>query len=220
MSKKEILQMFFTTSASFTPRKIFLVMCMGLGISLIIFFTYRFTYCGVSYNSRFNTANMLILLITIVIMIMISSNIAISLGMIGALSIVRFRTAIKDPWDTVFIFWSIIEGLCIGSQNFLLAIISSLFIAIIAFVFSWHGGLHKKYMLILRGEKLDAKEAEALLKGRAYQVRTLDTTGDFSEMIIELSGRQGPDHDLLEQLRRLPGIQTVNCLLESGDMLG
>ena len=220
MSKREILQMFFTTSASFTPRKIFLVMCVGLGISLIIFFTYRFTYRGVSYNSRFNAANVLILLITIVIMIMISSNIAISLGMIGALSIVRFRTAIKDPWDTVFIFWSIIEGLCVGSQNFLLAIVSALFIAVIAFVFSWHGGLHKKYMLILRGEGLDAKEAEALLKGRAYQVRTLDTTGDYSEMIIELAGRQGLDHDLLEQFRRLPGIQTVNCLLESGEMLG
>lgn len=219
MSKREILQTFFTTSASFTPRKIFLVMCLGLAVSLIIFFTYRFTYRGVSYNSRFNAANVLILLITIVIMIMISSNIAISLGMIGALSIVRFRTAIKDPY-TVFIFWSIIEGLCIGSQNFLLAGISTLFIAIIAFVFSWHGGLHKKYMLVLRGEGLNAKETEALLKGRSYQIRTLDTTGDFSEMIIELSGRQGPDHDLLEQFRRLPGIQTVNCLLESGEMLG
>lgn len=220
MSKREILQMFFTTSASFTPRKIFLVMCLGLAVSLIIFFTYRFTYRGVSYNSRFNAANVLILLITIVIMIMISSNIAISLGMIGALSIVRFRTAIKEPWDIVFIFWSIIEGLCIGSQNFLLAGISTLFIAIIAFVFSWLGGLHKKYMLILRGEGLDAKEAESLLKDRPYQIRTLDTTGDFTEMIIELSGRQNLDHDLLEKLRGLPGIQTVNCLLESGEMLG
>ncbi|MCI8672461.1 MAG: DUF4956 domain-containing protein [Lachnospiraceae bacterium] len=220
MSKREILQMFYTTSASFTPQKIFLVMCLGLAVSLIIFLTYRFTYRGVSYNSRFNAANVLILLITIVIMIMISSNIAISLGMIGALSIVRFRTAIKEPWDIVFIFWSIIEGLCIGSQNFLLAGISTLFIAIIAFVFSWLGGLHKKYMLILRGEGLDAKEAESLLKGRPYQIRTLDTTGDFTEMIIELSGRQNLDHDLLEKLRGLPGIQTVNCLLESGEMLG
>lgn len=220
MSKREILQMFYTTSASFTPQKIILVMCLGLAVSLVIFLTYRFTYRGVSYNSRFNAANVLILLITIVIMIMISSNIAISLGMIGALSIVRFRTAIKDPWDTVFIFWSIIEGLCVGSQNFLLAGISTLLIAIIAFVFSWHGGLYKKYMLILRGEGLDAKEAEALLKGRAYQIRTLDTTGDFTEMIIELSGRQNLDHDLLEKLRHLPGIQTVNCLLESGEMLG
>ena len=220
MSKREILQMFYTTSASFTPQKIFLVMCLGLAVSLIIFLTYRFTYRGVSYNSRFNAANVLILLITIVILIMIISNIAISLGLIGALSIVRFRTAIKEPWDIVFIFWSIIEGLCIGSQNFLLAGISTLFIAIIAFVFSWLGGLHKKYMLILRGEGLDAKEAESLLKGRPYQIRTLDTTGDFTEMIIELSGRQNLDHDLLEKLRGLPGIQTVNCLLESGEMLG
>lgn len=75
-------------------------------------------------------------------------------------------------------------------------------------------------MLILRGEGLDAKEAESLLKGRPYQIRTLDTTGDFTEMIIELSGRQNLDHDLLEKLRGLPGIQTVNCLLESGEMLG
>ncbi len=220
MSKNDIIQMFYTTSSSFTAERIFLVLCLALAVSMVIFLTYRFTYRGVSYSSSFNVSNVLILLTAVVIMIMISSNIVISLGMVGALSIVRFRTAIKDPRDTAFIFWSIIEGLSIGSQNFRLALVSTIFIAIVAFLFSGHVTLYKRYLIILRGEGLQLKDVEALFAGRRYQVRTVTTAGDSTEMIIQLAGAKTIDPALLEALNQLPGIQNVNWLLETGEALG
>ena len=220
MSKNDIIQMFYTTSSSFTAERIFLVMCLALAVAMVIFLTYRFTYRGVSYSSSFNVSNVMILLTAVVIMIMISSNIVISLGMVGALSIVRFRTAIKDPRDTAFIFWSIIEGLCIGSQNFRLALVSTVFIAIIAFLLSGHANLYKRYLIILRGEGLELAAVEAIFQGRRYQVRTMNTTGASTEMIIQLSGIKTIDQKLLEQLNQLPGIQNVNWLLETGESLG
>ena len=84
-----------------------------------------------------------------IIMLMISSNIVISLGMVGALSIIRFRTAIKDSRDTVFIFWAITEGLCVGSQNFKLSIITTLFLAILMLIIGFIPKLYSKYLIVI-----------------------------------------------------------------------
>ncbi len=116
MTKSEILDWFSVNNASLDANRILFVLGMGMMLGVVIFATYRITYAGVSYNAKFNVGNVVMLLIAAVIMLMISSNIAISLGMVGALSIVRFRTAIKDPQDTIYIFWSIVEGLCAGAQ--------------------------------------------------------------------------------------------------------
>lgn len=220
MNKNDILQMFYTNSANFTAKRIFFLLCLGLAVAIIIFLTYRFTYRGVSYSSSFNASNVLILLVTVVIMIMISSNIAISLGMVGALSIVRFRTAVKDPRDTAFIFWSIIEGLCVGSQNYKLALVSTVFIAVIAFALSAHARLYKKYLLILRGTDLNIKEVEQCLNGRHFQIRTVNASRTDSEIIIALSGREAMNQELTDALQKLPGMQHVNWLLETGELPG
>ncbi len=104
--------------------------CFGCCVDywLCYFITYRVTHLSTAYSAKINATNVAITLITAVIMLMISSNIVISLGMVGALSIIRFRTAIKDPWDTVYIFWAVVEeGLAIGSQNFKLSFIAVVF---------------------------------------------------------------------------------------------
>lgn len=131
MSKEEIFNYFYTNSVNLGAKQIITIMLSGVLIAAIIYATYYISYRGVSYNSRFNWSLTAILLIAVVIMLMISSNIVISLGMVGALSIVRFRTAVKDSRDTVFIFWAIAEGLCVGSRNLKLALITTLFIAVI-----------------------------------------------------------------------------------------
>lgn len=107
MSKSDIVNMFYQSGASLGGKRILILLLAGLAVGAVIFITYRITYTGVNYSFRFNLSNVVILLITVVIMIMISSNIVITMGMVGALSIIRFRTAIKDPRDTVFIFWSV-----------------------------------------------------------------------------------------------------------------
>lgn len=220
MSRFDILRTFYDNSANFTPKRIILVLSLGLIMALIIFLTYRFTYRGVSYNSGFNAANVQILLVTVVIMIMISSNIAISIGMVGALSIIRFRTAVKDPRDTAFIFWSIIEGLCIGSQNFILAILSTVFIAIIVVVLSGHVCFHKKYLIIIRGERLRINDVEQILSDKKYQIRTMNTIGDSVEIIAELAGKRSLDAQLIDKLNQLPGVQSTNWLLETEENIG
>ncbi len=151
MGKTKILEWFSNNNASMTSEKILLYLFAGMLVAGVIYITYRITYTGVSYNNKFAITNFVILLIASVLMMMISSNIAISLGMVGALSIVRYRTAIKDPNDTLFLFWSIIEGLCVGAQMLLLAAISTLFIAVVIIVFSYLGAFRQKYLLIIRG---------------------------------------------------------------------
>lgn len=223
MSKKDMLDWFATNSTSLTVLNIILIMCIGILASAVIFFTYKITYTGVNYSLKFNASNVAILLITIVIMLMISSNIVISLGMVGALSIVRFRTAIKDPRDTVFIFWSIVEGLCIGSQNFKLAAISVLVIAIILVLFSFPIKKDQYYLLIIRGDgTVNASAIEQCLNEYAlrFKVRTVNSTENSVEMIYEMKVKKQPDLEMSQQLQKLDGINSVNWLLESGENVG
>ena len=104
MSKSDILQWFGMNTEALTSLRILFVLAVSIAVGAVIFITYRLAYRGVAYDARFNVSNVVLVLISAVIMLMISSNIAISLGMVGALSIVRFRTAIKDPQDTIYIF--------------------------------------------------------------------------------------------------------------------
>ena len=104
MTKTDILDWFSMNNEALSANKILFVLGMGILVASIIFVTYRITFTGVLYNAKMNVGFVVLLLIASVIMMMISSNIAISLGMVGALSIVRYRTAVKDTWDTVYIF--------------------------------------------------------------------------------------------------------------------
>ena len=165
MSKEEIFQYFYTNSANLSIRSIMITLLAGLVIGAIIFVTYYISYKGVAYNIKFNISLVVIMLISIVIMLMISSNIVISLGMVGALSIVRFRTAIKDSRDTVFIFWAIAEGLSIGSQNFKLSLVTTLFIAVVLAGSTYLPKMQTKYLVIV-SSSLTKRELSMRLKGR------------------------------------------------------
>ena len=135
MTKQEIFNYFYTNNANLGVKAIGITMIAGLIIGLVIFATYYLTYRGVAYKVKFNTSLLIILLISVVIMMMISSNIVISLGMVGALSIVRFRTAIKDSRDTVYIFWTIIVGICCGVGDFVVAGIGSALVFVLLLLF-------------------------------------------------------------------------------------
>ena len=224
MNKEQILELFYQNSSLLSTPKILSVFIIGVAIGAVIFFTYRLTYTGTAYNSRFNVSNMAILLITIVIMLMISSNIVISLGMVGALSIVRFRTAIKDPRDTVFIFWSIVEGLCIGSLNNKLALISTLIIAVFIIAATWILPGSGKYLLILRTENAIITETdlrEFLPEDiRACKLRNLHRNGTINEMIYEVRLKKGKDVAVLKRLIDYKDITYINWLIESGETIG
>lgn len=151
MSKEEVLSYFYTNNTSYGIKRTLVILLCGLLAGMIIYLTYYITSEKVVYNRKFNWSLVAFLLITIITMLMISSNIAISLGMVGALSIVRFRTAVKDSRDTVFIFWAMAEGLCTSSQNYRLTFASVLFIAAVLIISSKIPGIFNRYLLVVAG---------------------------------------------------------------------
>lgn len=224
MTKEEIFQYFYTNSANLGIKAIGITMLAGLAIGILIFATYYLTYRGVAYNAKFNISLLIILLISVVIMLMISSNIVISLGMVGALSIVRFRTAIKDSRDTVFIFWAIAEGLCVGSNNFKLAMISSLFIAIVLLLTGFSLKIKTKYILIVRnnGELIDCKQLHEFLDSyvKNYKLRTVSKDAENQEFIFEVKIKDKMLVELLDALQVVKGVKTINWVSETGDSIG
>jgi hypothetical protein len=214
MSKSDILSYFYTNSESLTPYRILLVMAAALAGAVLIHIVYRATCVDGLYNGSFNNGNILLALITTVIMLMISSNIVISLGMVGALSIVRFRTAVKDARDTIFLFWSIVLGLCVGSQNFLLAGISTLFIGAVTLVLSFlpHGA--GRCTVIVRGSGVDAAALEAALHGASRRARleAVNHSAAESEWVYAVSVKPDRAAALAETLRAVPGVAQVNLV--------
>lgn len=222
MSKTDILEWFSVNTEELQTDKILFVMAMSLLVGAIIFITYRLTYKGVAYNAKFNTGNVALVLISATIMLMISSNIAISLGMVGALSIVRFRTAIKDPQDTIYIFWAIIEGLCVGAQVYKLAVIAAIVIALLLICSSFYSLHRNKYLIIVRGT--DSLQPEAVLSclkehNRKTRLRSVNIETAHAEIIAEITS-SGIPSGLLESLRTLPNVTGVNSLLEMGEYIG
>ncbi len=224
MGKEEILNYFYTNSANLGIKTTIIIMLGGLAIGAFIYLTYFVTYRGVAYNARFNASLVVILLICVVIMLMISSNIVISLGMVGALSIVRFRTAVKDSRDTVFIFWSIAEGLSVGSQNFKLALVTTLFIGIVIAGVSFIPGGRNKYLVIIRGgeEQIDFGGLMREIREVASHIRLRSTNKDeeHQEMIFELRVRGQLKLEDLDQISSVGGVKAVNWVAETGENVG
>ncbi|MCM1124806.1 MAG: DUF4956 domain-containing protein [Eubacterium sp.] len=223
MSKTKILEWFSGNSASLSSDRILLYLIAALIIAGIIYITYRITYTGVSYNNKFAVTNLIILLIAATLMMMISSNIAISLGMVGALSIVRYRTAIKDPNDTLFLFWSIVEGLCVGAQMLKIAVITTLFIAIVMIAVTYIGCFRQKYLIIIRGAKEASTDRVAAAVHDMYpknRIRTSNHTESGVEIIMEVSARGPVSEENVKAILAVPGIESVNWLLQTGENIG
>lgn len=223
MTKSEILDWFSVNNASLDANRILFVLGMGIMLGMVIFATYRITYAGVSYNAKFNVGNVVMLLIAAVMMLMISSNIAISLGMVGALSIVRFRTAIKDPQDTIYIFWSIVEGLCVGAQMFQLAFLSALVIAVVLVSASMYYRAGKKYLIIIRGGQELSTEEILQIVGDRYKKAVLKAANysvGHCEMIVEVAAKGEIDSSVIDTLRQKQDVVSVNWLLEMGEHIG
>lgn len=223
MSKSEILNWFAGNSSSLSASKIIMVLCVTLVLAAVIFATYAITYNGVAYNAGFNAGNVIITLIAAVIMLMIGSNIAISLGMVGALSIVRFRTAIKNPRDTIFIFWAIVTGLCTGAGVFQLAVIECLFIAVVLLGMSFYTGIMSHYIVIVRGETetdrkaIDEKLAENFKK---IKLKAANNRENTVELIYEIRVKGSLKAEIIDSLKTIKGVKSANWILENDETIG
>lgn len=224
MSKEEVLSYFYTNSTEYGVKRTLIILLCGLAVGMIIYLTYYISSEKIVYNRKFNWSLVIMHLITVIVMMMISSNIAVSLGMVGALSIVRFRTAVKDSRDTMFIFWAMAEGLCVSSQNWRLTFTSVLFIAAVLIASSKVPGIRNRYLLIVNGagQGIDRKQFEEKLKPFvvSFRVRTANKDADHEEMICEIRTKGEINLDVLDALMSVPGIQSVNWVAESGETVG
>lgn len=223
MTKEDIFEHFFKVNSMLTGRNIVRIMIISLFVSAIIFITYRVTHNGTAYSAKINATNTAISMISTVIMLMISSNIVISMGMVGALSIVRFRTAVKDSWDVAYIFWSVVEGLAVGSQNFKLAIITTAFIAVIMIILSSHTMLFHKYLVVIRTNgdtQLSNIEQAIASHHKHYKLRASNNNKASGELIYEIIVRKALHSELIPELRSVENVTAVNFLEETGETVG
>lgn len=158
-------------------------------LACFIFLSYRLSHEGSIYSRKFNVSLVAMTVITTTVMIVIGNNIALSLGMVGALSIVRFRTAIKDSRDTVYIFWAIVVGICCGSGDYLVAGAGSAFAFVLLFLFGRVRN-DNRMLLIIRAARTNEQRIEAVVFqqfARKANLRVKNSTNDSVEFIYELS---------------------------------
>lgn len=205
---------------NFTPANIAITLAFSLVAGVIITVVYKHTYKGVLYNPSFATTLILLTLITAPVVMAIGSNVALSMGMVGALSIVRFRTAVKDPIDTAYMFWAITMGILIGSGSHVAALVVVLGISAIMIMISYvrvRSG--SSYLLVLHYDPHAEPEIEAELhRGvRAYKVRSKTVTRAGAEMTIDV--RLHHRSDIVANMLDISGVHDatlVSCQSESG----
>lgn len=199
-----------------------LTIILSFGIGLFIFLVYKKTYRGVMYSAGFGTTLIALAMITSIVILAVTSNVVLSLGMVGALSIVRFRTAIKDPLDIAFLFWSIGAGIILAAGMIPLAIIGSICIGIILLVFVNKKSNTHPYIVVLRCTNHDAeiKIKEFLAKTVTRStIKSKSAVKGAVELNIEVRLKDD-DTDFINILSEMPGVNSAAIVSYNGDYMG
>lgn len=207
--------------SSMGPLQILTSLSSTFIMSMFIYFIYKKTYNGVLYSQNFNITLVMTAIAINAIVIGISGNLMLSLGMVGALSIIRFRTAIKDPRDTAFILWAIMIAIANGVSFYELSLISSLFIAVVLWGLSRNVSFEPAYMLIIKHRDADAWQAvQALLNDRqlisSHVLRSDTHKAGMIEKVMEVKIKPGAQEALLGHIRQLPGVASSILLSSNG----
>lgn len=219
---KKVLEALTQMQVKMSFSTILLILLIAFMVSLIIYYTYKNTYSGVMYNPRFNVSLIMITMVTTIVMVVIGSNISVSLGMVGALSIIRFRTAVKDPRDTAFIFWGVVSGLACGTQNYTIVIIGSIVICLILFLFKKTVAIINKYILIIKGIDIDIDEIENILnrKLKGYVCKGKYLNKNNVELIYDIRFKKELSNKIINELSTIDGVDTVNIVASNTDTMG
>ncbi|MBQ1170534.1 MAG: DUF4956 domain-containing protein [Oscillospiraceae bacterium] len=217
MIKKSVLEGFHTGDLSTATIAVTLGMAVAMG--LFIYLIYRLTAKGSFYNRGFNKSLATLPVITAGILLAMQSNLVISLGMVGALSIVRFRNAVKDPADLTFLFWSISMGIIVGAGLYKLAILLSLAATVLILGLDLVPVFRAPCLLVISGES--GMEEGALMhciKGACsrVRVRSRNCSKRSMEWIFEVSVRE--DAALVSQVAAVPGVVSVNLMSHDGEV--
>ncbi|THF79934.1 DUF4956 domain-containing protein [Cohnella fermenti] len=207
----------FSSDISITKMAITLGIAFLLG--LFIYFLYKRVFSGVLYSKSFNVSLVGMTLITAMVIIAINSNLVLSLGMVGALSIVRFRTPIKDPTDLIFLFWAAVAGIVTGAGFYTLAIFGSVIVGLVLFIFIKKASFETPYLMVVNCEGDESEKAimarlNTLVK--RFNVKQKTVTSNNVEMTIEVRlGENEPA--FVNQITQISGVKNAVLISYSGD---
>lgn len=209
--KKSVVNQF---TGTISVQSILLSLITAFMISVFIIWIYKKTYTGVVYSKSFSLSILMLALVTTLIIQTISSNIALSLGMVGALSIVRFRTAVKEPVDTGFMFWAITAGIMAGANLYLASIIGSLMLGILYYICYMMGlKMNSKYLVIVKyDDSVEDDIKNILSKLKKYKLKSKSKSKNNVEMTFEVELNDGTQK-LVDKISKIDGVQ--NCSLIS-----
>ena len=208
------------TSVSLLDIVIALVLAFGIG--MFIFLVYKKTYQGVMYSSSFGTTLVALTMITTIVILAVTSNVVLSLGMVGALSIVRFRTAIKEPLDIAFLFWSIAVGIVLAAGMIPLAVIGSLIIGIILIVFVNKKAYYNPYIVVLSCVNSEAeKKAKEYLEKQVQKCVVKSKTAQKGLIELNMEVRmKNDDTDFINTISEMEGVNSAVLVSYNGEYMG
>lgn len=210
---------FLARTAQLSVADMAVSMLLAFAIGLFIFYIYKKSYRGVMYSANFGTSLIAVALVTTFVMLAVTSNVVLSLGMVGALSIVRFRTAVKDPMDIAFLFWSLAAGIVLASGLVHLAVLGSLFIGIVMLVFSDRRDEERPYILVVHCADETAERAArdfAASRVKALSLKSKSVSPGRVELNYEVRLTDGAA-DFVNALAALPGVENAVLVSYNGD---
>ena len=193
---------------------------LSFALSLFIVFIYRATYAGVNYSRNFTGCMMMLSMVTTLVILVISSNMVLSLGMVGALSIVRFRTAVKEPTDTAFLFWSIATGIICGAGYVTIAVLVTLLMGLLFVLVHAISGKqrHGSYMVVVRCDP-DSPIESKLASISGYRLKNKTMTSAYTELVVEVKLTDAAVQHM-DALRDVPGVREISVMASvSGSVL-
>lgn len=213
---------FLENAASVSLLDMGLALALAFGIGLFIFLVYKKTFTGVMYSSSFGVTLVALTMITTVVILAVTSNVVLSLGMVGALSIVRFRTAIKEPLDIAFLFWSIAVGIVLAAGMIPLAVIGSVMIGVILLIFVNKKSHCNPYIVVIQCDSQDSETAaRSFLEENTKRCVVKSKTVQKGCVELNLEVRlKGDNTDFINTLCEMPGVQSAVLVSYNGDYMG
>lgn len=216
--KNSFMSMFSQTNI--TTSQIIMTLGVTCIIALYIFAVYRLITRKTFYNKNFNISLAALALITAIVILTVQANIVISLGMVGALSIVRFRTAIKDPMDLVFLFWSISVGIACGASMMEIAVIGSLLLTIVIFVLDRLPVARASSILVINAsagiELMDSINNAVKTHSKYFKVKSRNVSDASLDVVIELWASK--EDELIQSLKKIDKVNSVSLMAHDGEV--
>ena len=212
---------FLDSVQSFSLLDTALALVVALALGLFIFLIYKKTFQGVLYSSTFGVSLVGLTLVTTLVILAVTSNVVLSLGMVGALSIVRFRTAIKDPLDIVYLFWALAAGIVTGAGQFPMAIVGSAVIGVVLLLFVNRRVNDHPYLLIVTcADDRAESEAFAALGSQKRVVKSKTVSADGIEVTAELRLPDAGTTDFVNRVAAVPGVRSAVLVSYNGEYMG